>query len=166
MGKESARQLQGFVESAQSLVLALKVLDALCIGRAQALAHLRHRCRPRGAGSSPVTSVARSQSLAQWTPPQPTARGIPIDAPAPCAWPARGSEVRTCLTCSWPHVLKRWSFLKSPGRFRSRNIWLPEMGCSRCKASMRCIGRRSASETLRGVYTRCRATDRATASGV
>jgi len=41
--------------------------------------------------------------------------GIRLDAPEPDEQRARVLPVKTCLTCSWLHLLKSWSLLKTRG---------------------------------------------------
>ena len=48
-----------------------------------------------------------------------TERDSRLGAPAPCARRACGPRVRTCLTWSWLHLLRRWSLLNSLGGSRS-----------------------------------------------
>ena len=112
--EKSARKLQNLIGSAQFPVLSLQGLELLAFAAGHTLALSRVHfglfdpLHPR--------SAAHSRPWVQWIQWQPTGMGTRPGVPAPCEQRVRAFLVKNdSISCSWLHLLKVWSLLKTRG---------------------------------------------------
>jgi hypothetical protein len=107
---------QDLIDAPHFLILALELLDALHLGRGRTrtrsgidlhtLDPLQQRLRH--------TADLRGDRLHR----RPQRRVLTTVLLLLAALRAHGPQVKTCLTCSWLHSLKRWSLLETRGGSR------------------------------------------------